>query len=48
MGDWIGSVEKGSSVNFRNIKFNPHGHGTHTECVGHITPKIHSVNTLVK
>ena len=37
MGDWVGSVEQGAAVNFRNIHFNPHGHGTHTECLGHIT-----------
>lgn len=42
--DWVGSVEKGGSVNFRDIYFNPHGHGTHTECLGHITPKVHSIN----
>ena len=41
---YIGSVELGGSVNFRNIYFNPHGHGTHTECLGHITSKIHSIN----
>ena len=43
-GDWIASVEKGASVNFNNIKFNPHAHGTHTECIGHITKEFHSVN----
>lgn len=43
-GDWVGEVKQGGSVNFRNIYFNPHGHGTHTESVGHITPEIHSVN----
>lgn len=42
--DWVGSVAEGSSVNFNNIWFNPHAHGTHTECVGHITEKLHSVN----
>lgn len=47
-GDWIGEVKQGGSVNFRNIMFNPHGHGTHTECVGHITPEIYSVNEHVK
>lgn len=41
---WIGEVKKGGAVNFRNIFFNPHGHGTHTECLGHITPEIHSIN----
>jgi arylformamidase len=41
---FIGEVAKGGSVNFRDIKFNPHGHGTHTECMGHITKEIFSVN----
>jgi kynurenine formamidase len=35
-------------VNFRNVFFNPHGHGTHTESVGHIMPEILPVNGLVK
>jgi len=42
--DWIGSVAKGADVNFNTIEFNPHSHITHTECVGHITEKAHSVN----
>lgn len=46
--DWTGSVADGGSVNFRNIQFNPHGHGTHTECLGHITPTVHSVNGVVR
>lgn len=46
--NFIGLVEKGSSTNFRNIFFNPHGHGTHTECLGHITPTIYSVNEVLK
>ncbi len=36
-GDFVGSVLEGSPVNFYNIFFNPHAHGTHTECLGHIT-----------
>ena len=27
---WVGAVAEGGSVNFRNVFFNPHGHGTHT------------------
>ncbi len=42
------AVSKGASINFNNIFFNPHGHGTHTECVGHITEKVHSVNKNLK
>lgn len=44
MGSWVGEVRQGGSVNYRNIRFNPHGNGTHTECVGHISEEIHSVN----
>lgn len=47
-GNWIGKVSKGASVNFNNIAFNPHAHGTHTECLGHITPEFHSVNETLK
>lgn len=36
MGDFIGDTRLGSPVNFKNVFFNPHGNGTHTECVGHI------------
>lgn len=41
---FTGAVKEGGSVNFRNISFNPHGNGTHTECVGHIAKKVHSIN----
>lgn len=45
---FLGSVAEGGSVNFRNIFFNPHGHGTHTECCGHITKEVHSINQNLK
>jgi kynurenine formamidase len=48
MGDWIGDVNKGGSVNFKNIFFNPHGHGTHTECVGHISAENYTINQCLK
>ncbi len=44
---FIGEVKQGGSVNFNNIFFNPHGHGTHTECLGHITEEFYSVNELI-
>lgn len=47
-GDWIGKVSEGSSTNFNNIFFNPHGHGTHTECLGHITRQFYSINQCLK
>lgn len=47
-GRFVGSVAEGGSTNFRNIFFNPHGHGTHTECVGHIAKEVHSINQCLK
>lgn len=48
-GDWIGKVSEGkSSTNFNNVFFNPHGHGTHTECLGHITNDFYSINQSLK
>jgi kynurenine formamidase len=44
MGEWIGDVTKGGSVNFRTVTFNPHGNGTHTECVGHISKEFYTIN----
>lgn len=46
-GDFIGEVKSGAPVNFRNILFNPHAHGTHTECYGHITNDWVSVSECV-
>lgn len=43
-GDFIGEVAQGAPVNFRNIAFNPHAHGTHTECFGHISKTWESVS----
>lgn len=47
-GEFIGKVSEGASTNFNDIWFNPHAHGTHTECVGHITEEFHSVNQNLK
>ena len=46
--NWTGSVKSGASVNFNSIEFNPHAHGTHTECVGHITEETYSINLCLK
>ena len=45
---FVGDVNQGGSVNFNNISFNPHGNGTHTECVGHISSGHESVNQALK
>lgn len=46
--NWVGSVKEGSSTNFNTIEFNPHAHGTHTECLGHITKEFYSINQNLK
>lgn len=45
---FVGDVNEGGSVNFNNITFNPHGNGTHTEGVGHISKNRDSVNKGLK
>ena len=47
-GDFVGKVSEGASTNFNNIQFNPHAHGTHTECVGHITREFYSITESLK
>ena len=48
IGEWVAKVSEGASINFNNINFNPHAHGTHTECVGHISEEFYSVNDALK
>lgn len=48
MGDFVGDVNQGGSVNFRNVFINPHGNGTHTECVGHISKEPFTINQSLK
>jgi len=37
IGDFVGSVALGGSVNYQRVSLTTHGNGTHTECLGHIT-----------
>ena len=46
-GDFIGDTQQGGAVNFMNITLNPHGNGTHTECVGHIAKEKFTINKLL-
>lgn len=48
MGDFIGDVNQGGAVNFKTVKMNPHGNGTHTECVGHISSEPYTINQCLK
>eukprot|EP01117_Protostelium_nocturnum_P011877 TRINITY_DN4335_c0_g1_i2.p1 TRINITY_DN4335_c0_g1~~TRINITY_DN4335_c0_g1_i2.p1 ORF type:complete len:285 (-),score=119.34 TRINITY_DN4335_c0_g1_i2:31-885(-) len=42
-GSFVGDTRQGAGVNCETVTFCPHGNGTHTECVGHITKKRISV-----
>lgn len=48
LDDWVAKVSEGASINFNTINFNPHAHGTHTECVGHISEEFHSINKALR
>lgn len=47
VGNFIGSVAEGGACNCENILLNPHGNGTHTECVGHITKERITINQML-
>lgn len=47
-GDFVGSTAEGGPLNFMNVKLNPHGNGTHTECVGHIAKESYTINQCLK
>jgi kynurenine formamidase len=45
---FIGDTQQGGVVNFFDVQYNPHGNGTHTECVGHIATERYSINDCLK
>jgi len=45
---FVGDVNQGGAVNFRNVRLNPHGNCTHTECVGHISKEFYSIDQCLK
>ena len=47
-GDFIGATAQGGLVNFMNVRINPHGNGTHTECVGHIATEAYAINQCLE
>ncbi len=47
-GHFIGDTAQGGAVNFLNVQINPHGNGTHTECVGHIAKEKFSIHECLK
>lgn len=44
---FVGSMEKGFSVNYFTAQITPHGNGTHTECIGHISESMERVSDVL-
>jgi arylformamidase len=47
-GGFVGNTQEGGTVNFYNVHINPHGNGTHTECVGHIARETYTINQCLQ
>jgi arylformamidase len=45
---FVGDTRLGGSANCQDVRLNPHGNGTHTECVGHIVDEEVAVGELAR
>ncbi|MCS7004234.1 MAG: cyclase family protein [Cytophagales bacterium] len=45
--NFIGSVADGGFCNHRKLTLTPHGNGTHTECLGHLTATPLHINQIL-
>lgn len=45
---FVGDTREGGSCNFEQLTVTPHGNGTHTECVGHLTDERVSVGDTLR
>ena len=48
MGDFIGDMKQGGLLNYKNVSLNPHGNGTHTECLAHVFDTDLTINKALK
>ena len=44
---FVGSMAQGFSVNYYTAQITPHGNGTHTECIGHISNGMERVSDVL-
>lgn len=47
-GDFVGDTRRGGSCNCVTVTLNPHGNGTHTECVGHLSTNRIAVSRALR
>ncbi len=45
---FVGDTRAGGGVNCETVTFNPHGAGTHTECVGHIANQRIGIGSILR
>lgn len=48
MGNFVGRIGEGGSVNYEKLTLTPHGNGTHTECYGHISADEVTINQVLR
>lgn len=46
--NFTADVNQGGSCNVENISLSPHGNGTHTECIGHISEEHHTLSACLQ
>ncbi len=48
IADFVGSTREGGACNCETLTISPHGNGTHTECVGHISKEVITINQSLR
>jgi hypothetical protein len=45
--DFVGDTRRGGAINCEELSLTPHGNGTHTECIGHLTTERIAVSEVL-
>lgn len=48
VGTFVGDTRRGGGCNCETVVLNPHGNGTHTECIGHVSDARLAVSEFVR
>lgn len=48
LGDFVGDMQQGGLLNYKTVTLNPHGNGTHTECLSHVYDTPLTINQALK
>lgn len=47
-GSFVGDTRRGGACNCETVTLNPHGNGTHTECMGHVVDERLAVGAMLR